>query len=364
MIKDLSYGSCAGVLAVALGVALPAGAAEAEPVKIGITLPSQNQTVWYDQGLDMKRKLEAKGYEVELYYGGDGTKLDVPTQVRQVGTMVEAGCKVLVLTPLDGTAFKEALADAKKKGVTVISYDRLTMGTKDIDYYVCFNSTMTGRMQGRFIVEKLGLNMGASGKTMELFQGDPTTSSTKYFYEGALQELKPYLDSGQLTVPSGKIKLEDVTTQGWSRDIAFKRMDELIEQQGYNPETKPLHAVLSASDNMARGTADALVRHGFTKEKFPVITGQDCSRAVLDYLKQGLVQMSVLRNLNESVDRIVTMIDEVVQGKQVEINDTSTYNNGVMDMKTYMCTPELVTIENRRAVLVDRLHLYTAEDVM
>lgn len=48
---------------------------------------------------------------------------------------------------------------------------------------------------------------------------------------------------------------------------------------------------------------------------------------------------------------VLEMVKAISQGKEATINDTSTYNNGVMDMKSFLCKPELIDQSNLSKVL-------------
>ena len=56
------------------------------------------------------------------------------------------------------------------------------------------------------------------------------------------------------------------------------------------------------------------------------------------------------------------MIDQIVSGQQVDINDTTTYDNGVKVVPTYLLAPRTVTKDTVKEVLVDSGY-YTASDI-
>ena len=59
----------------------PSGvAADKEGGKVGVAMPTQSSERWIKDGGNMKEKLEAMGYEVDLQYAED----DVQTQVSQI----------------------------------------------------------------------------------------------------------------------------------------------------------------------------------------------------------------------------------------------------------------------------------------
>ena len=73
---------------------------------IGVAMPTKSLQRWNQDGDNMKKQLEAKGYKVELQYAEN----DVNTQVNQIENMITKGVKVLVIASIDGSA----LADVGK----------------------------------------------------------------------------------------------------------------------------------------------------------------------------------------------------------------------------------------------------------
>ena len=55
---------------------------------------------------------------------------------------------------------------------------------------------------------------------------------------------------------------------------------------------------------------------------------------------------------------VLEMVKAISQGKEATINDTSTYNNGVMDMKSFLCKPELIDQSNLSKVLQPNFPTY------
>lgn len=78
-------------------------------------------------------------------------------------------------------------------------------------------------------------------------------NNAKFFYEGAMNLLKPYIDSGKLVFLSNQTTPELTQTQSWSTKIAHKRLDNLIETYGYSPQGMRLDAIQSPADCISEG---------------------------------------------------------------------------------------------------------------
>ena len=316
---------------------------EASPI-VGLSLPTQNIERWYREGPELKQELEKAGFTVELYYGGDGTP---ELQDRQLRRMVQDDrCGILIVVPIDSAAIKDSLEFAKQNKVSVISYDRLIMGTDAVSYYVGYNSIEAGRMQARSIARALGLGSLDEPATIEIFSGPLEDSSSAYFYRGMMEVLRPYIEDGQLVVPSGQVELKDTAIKDGSYDQALKRMAGLIKSQGYGKGGKKLDAVYSASDLISDGIVRALKNAGYKAGEMPYITGQDAALNQLRGIAKGERGSTVLKDPRATYPVLVQMVTAISKNSQPPVNDTTNYDNGTGPVKSYLCKPKLIEKRN------------------
>ena len=332
----------------------------ANAATIGVSMPTQSLQRWNQDGHNLEAQLEAAGHKVELLYAGDN---DFPTQVSQIENMISGDVDVLVVAPIDGGALTTALQGAIDKGIPVISYDRLIMNSKAISYYATFDNYKVGQIQGNYIVDALKLKDDATTpKNIELFTGSIDDNNVNFFFGGAMDILKPYLDSGKLVCKSGQTKKEQVATLNWSTEEAQKRMENLISSVGYGPDGVKLDVVLSSNDSVANGVTNALTASGYNADNFPLLTGQDCDKPSVKNMKRGLQTMSVFKDTRVLADQVVKMVNAIVDNKEVPVNDTKTYNNGTGVIPSYLCSPIVVTKDNLKEVLIDSGY-YTEKEV-
>ncbi len=62
---------------------------------------------------------------------------------------------------------------------------------------------------------------------------------------------------------------------------------------------------------------------------------------------------TIFKDTRELAKVTVNMVNAVMQGKEPEVNDTKTYENGVKVVPSYLLKPVAVTKENYKQVLVD-----------
>lgn len=317
---------------------------EAGTGKIGVAMPTKDLQRWNQDGENMKKELEAAGYEVDLQFASN----DPATQVSQIENMISGGCDALVIGSIDGDSLGTPLKTAEEEGIPVISYDRLIMNSSAVSYYATFDNYLVGQKQGEYIVETLDLDNAAGPFNLEIFTGDPGDNNVNFFFGGAMDVLQPYIDSGKLVVQSGQVKKEEVATADWNTEKAQARMDAIIAS---NYADKNLDVVLCSNDSTALGVENSLVAN--YNGEWPLITGQDCDIANMKNLVAGKQSMSVFKDTRALATQTVKMVDAIMGGGEAEVNDTETYDNGTGVIPSYLCEPTVVTIDNYEEMLID-----------
>ena len=366
LVMGLTMFACAATPAPAAEPAAPAAteaaateAAEATTVGgyIGISMPTQSSERWIKDGNTMKEILEAKGYTVDLQYAED----DIPTQKAQIENMITKGANVLIIAAVDGSTLSATLDQAGKDGVKIISYDRLLVDTDAVSYYATFDNRGVGRLQAQSLVDGLKALKGEGPYNVELFAGSPDDTNSFYFYSGAMDVLQPLIDAGTVVVVSGQTAQADIGTLRWDGAVAQARMDALLVA---NYTDKQLDGVLSPYDGLSRGIISALTSFGYEPgtENWPVVTGQDAEAASIKLIISGEQYSTILKDTRDLAAVAAGMVDALLAGTEPEINDTTTYNNNVKIVPSYLLIPYTVTVDNYQELVMDSGYL-TADDI-
>ena len=335
--------------AAALGLIALAGTAQAEDKgTVGIAMPTKSSARWIADGDNIVKVLQAKGYKTDLQYADN----DIPNQLAQVENMITKKEKVLVIAAIDGTTLSDALQKAADAGIKVISYDRLIRGSANVDYYATFDNFQVGVLQAGSIVKGLGLDAGKGPFNIELFGGSADDNNAFFFYNGAMSVLQPYIDSGKLVVQSKQMGMDKVSTLRWDAAVAQARMDNLLSAF-YTK--KRVDAVLSPYDGLSIGIISSLkgVGYGSADQPMPVISGQDAEVPSIKALLRGDQYSTIFKDTRDLAKVAASMVDSALNNKQVEVNDTKTYNNGVKVVPSYLLKPVVVDKANWEKVLVD-----------
>lgn len=336
-------------LIAAMAIPLIGGIAHADSSKglVAVAMPTKSSARWIADGDNIVKTLKAEGYSTDLQYADD----DIPNQLAQIENMITLKPKVLVIAAIDGTTLTNVLKKAHDAGIKVIAYDRLIRGTPYVDYYATFDNFQVGVLQADSIVDKLGLKQGKGPFNIELFGGSPDDNNAYFFYNGAMSVLNPYIQSGKLVVRSKQMGMDKVGTLRWDGATAQARMDNLLSAYYGNAK---LNAVLSPYDGISIGILSSVKGVGYCSDQLPcpIVTGQDSEIPSVKSILHGEQYSTIFKDTRNLAKVTVSMIDAMMQDKTPAVNDTTSYNNGVKVVPSYLLKPVLVDASNWKQVLV------------
>ncbi|MES2846535.1 MAG: multiple monosaccharide ABC transporter substrate-binding protein [Pseudomonadota bacterium] len=325
---------------------------------IGIAMPTQSSARWISDGQSMVEQFTAAGYATDLQYAED----DIPNQLAQIENMITKGVNVLVIAAIDGTTLSNALENAAASGIKVIAYDRLIRDSGNVDYYATFDNFKVGVQQAESLVAGLKERFpDAKPWNVELFGGSPDDNNAFFFYDGAMSVLQPMIDAGDIVIQSGQVGMDVVGTLRWDGAVAQARMDNLLSA---NYGDKQLHGALSPYDGLSIGILSSVkgVGYGSGDLPMPIVTGQDAEVPSVKSMIAGEQYSTVFKDTRTLAGVTVKMVDAILSGGEPEINDTSTYDNGVKVVPSYLLEPVSVNLSNYEEVLVGSGY-YTADQL-
>lgn len=322
---------------------------------VGIAMPTKSLERWNRDGEYLKAQFEEAGYKVELKYSDNDTN----QQNNDIQGMIADKVDLLLIAAIDGNTLSQTLADAKDAGISVIAYDRLIMNTDAVSYYVSFDNYTVGKLQGEYVIDALDLKNSDGPFNIEFTAGDPADNNAGYFFNGAYDALKDYIDAGKLKIPSGKTKFEQVATDSWSTDKALENMQNTLAS--YYTSTQ-LDVALCSNDSTALGVAQA-ISSDYSGKNTPIVTGQDGDIANLKNIVDGKQSMTVYKNVNDEAAATLEVSKAILSGQTPDASlvsslsaeatyDTESYNNGVKVVPSYLLVPYVIT-KDKLDVLVD-----------
>jgi putative multiple sugar transport system substrate-binding protein len=352
--KFMKYLTTAAMLA---SMAFAAPASAQDKGLVGVAMPTKSSARWIADGDNMIKVLQERGYETDLQYAED----DIPNQLSQIENMITKGAKVLVVASIDGTTLSDVLQQAADQGIKVIAYDRLIRDSANVDYYATFDNFQVGVLQAQSLVDGLDANNKEGPFHIELFGGSPDDNNAYFFYDGAMSVLQPLIDSGKLVIGSGQTGMDKVATLRWDGATAQARMDAILSS---TYSDKKLDAVLSPYDGISIGILSSLkgVGYGSGDMPMPVVSGQDAEVPSVKSILAGEQSSTIFKDTRELAKVTVDMVDAVMSGKEPEVNDTKTYDNGVKVVPSYLLKPVVVNKGNWEEVLIGSGY-YTADQI-
>ena len=307
-----------------------------EGAAIGVALPQKTSENWVLAESLFNDGLKEAGFEGQVQFANGG----VSEQQNQISSMITNGVEVLIVGAIDGAQLGSQLQEAKDAGITVIAYDRLLTNTENVDYYVAYDNFKVGQLQGQALLDGLKEKKPAGPYNVELLAGSPDDANAQVFFDGAMDVLKPEIESGNLNVVSGQTEFSQVVTQGWKAENAQKRMDTVLSG---NYASAELDGVLSPNDTLARAALTSIEAAG---KPLPVITGQDAEVESVKLIMEGKQYSTINKDTRNLVNHSIEMVKDLAAGEEIEINDDESYDNGNKVVPAYLLEPVIVTKAN------------------
>ncbi|MER7279505.1 substrate-binding domain-containing protein [Dactylosporangium sp. NPDC000244] len=242
------------------------------------------------------------------------------TQLQQAKDALDQGAKVLVLTPVDSVAAGEIVTEAKRRGVPVISYDRLVLKTA-VDYYISFDNAKVGALQAQALLTALGPK--ASQGEILWINGSPTDNNATLFKQGAHAGL------------DGKVKVAaESDTAEWNPDNAKAWTAGILPTL----RGRTIVGVYAANDGTAGAAIAAMKAAGMPAVP---VTGQDAETAALQRILVGEQYMTVYKAIRAEAETAAALADDLLRGRKP--TETSTVDNGAGQVPSILLDPVAVT---------------------
>ena len=94
-----------------------------------------------------------------------------------------------------------------------------------------------------------------------------------------------------------------------------------------------------------------------------IVTGQDAELPSVKSILADEQYSTVFKDTRELAKVTVGMVNAILEGKEPEVNDTKTYDNGVKVVPSYLLKPVAVDKSNAEQILVTDSAYYTADQL-
>src|SRR6185437_3321380 len=229
----------------------------------------------------LQEGLTAAGFQADIQNAqGDTNKYSTIADQQ-----MSKGCGVMLLVDYNGAGAGVA-SKAKSQGIPVIAYDRPISGA---DYYVSFDNTEVGRLEGQSIVDGLK-TAGKDPATAKVVYmgGDPTDGNAKMFHDGA-----------NTAMSAAGIKPVAEPPGVWDQAKSQTNFEQALTSLGGHVD-----AVWVANDTNAAGVIKVLQDNNL---KGVPVSGQDASTAGLQNVLLGWQTATVYKPVKAEATAATTL---------------------------------------------------------
>jgi D-xylose transport system substrate-binding protein len=303
--------------------------------KIGLLLP-ENQTPRYEahDRPDFEKKVKQLCPNCSVVY--ENANGDATQQQSEADAALAQGVKVLVLDAVDAGSAGAIVAKANAQNVPVVSYDRLITNA-NVDYYVSFDNTRVGRLQGQSLAARLKA-IGKPNGPIIMLNGDPADNNAHLFKQGATSVFK-----------ADNVKIaRSYDTPGYSGSTAETEAQQAITALGANG----FAGIYGANDDLAGGGITAMKSAGIKPSTRPT-TGQDATVAGVQRIITGDQYMTVYKAVTKEAQVAAEIAVPLAKGAKPPAGlVTSNQNNGKKNVPSVLLTPVAVTKSNVTSTVI------------
>ena len=264
--------------------------------KIAVLLPDSKSS---DRWETADRRFFEQGFKAAGLSSDDyiisNAEGDVATQRTQAEQAITEGAKVILLVNLDPGSGAAIIDDAKSQDVTMIDYDRLTVGG-DADYYVSGDATEAGRLQAEGLIEDL---KGEASPRIAILYGAPTDSFATDLKKGNTEVLQ---SKGE------NIEVEaEQAVPNWDGQKALTIYEQMLQA------SEDFDGTLAANDTLANATIAA--RKSRKLAAIPT-SGLDATTEALQHILAGEQTFTVYFSIKDQATKAAKLAVQLARGEE------------------------------------------------
>lgn len=263
-----------------------------ERTKIGLSIDSLAVERWKRDMETFVAYATENGMAVDVQIAND----NVTEQKRQIQYLIDEEVEALVILPKEKGAYTELIRQARRKGIYVIAYDRLILGT-EIDAYIAFENVGVGQI----VAERLITEFIAQEKhqaQVVIINGAPEDNNSKQFNEGFYKAIDLKRENIQINV------LVEDWAPGWRESYAREALEKVLDS-GVVPD-----GVIAANDALGTEVVQVLSERQLA-DKVLVVSG-DAELSACQRIVEGTQLATVYKPINLMAHRAVTTCMELI----------------------------------------------------
>lgn len=254
-------------------------------------------------------KAEKELGNVEVIWKGPLREDDREEQVKVVEDFTTSKVSAIVLAPLDDTALRASVLDAKAAGIPTVIFDSDLKGKAGEDFvsFVATDNREGGKKAALRMIERLGSQAHSTPAKIVVLRYQEGSASTANREAGFLDEVAKHKD------------IEVVSSNqyaGPTTETAYKASENLLSPLKGADGKLTVDGIYCPNESSTFGMLRALQEGGFAgKVEF---VGFDSSDKLIAALKSGEIDALVLQNPMRMGELAVTAAVDHLRGKKVE----------------------------------------------
>lgn len=223
-------------------------------IKIGISMGTLNKDTFSEFGSSTaKKRIEEYGAQCVL----TDANYDIATQIANIEDLIQQGCNLIMVNPVDGDALISAYEECKDAGIPVVFwFQPVTENNKDLVTFVCGgDEALIAENAFKSLKDVMGSD---GGKKKIVFLSATVGYTMSDVREEKIKELVEADDSIEF--------ISDIQYTDWIRETAQDKMESLLSKYG-----NEINGVIAINDNTALGAYDALKTYGL-QDSIPVVS--------------------------------------------------------------------------------------------
>ena len=302
--------------------------AVSEVPRIGISFDTFVVERWQRDLEMLVAQLNEAGAEVFVQIANE----DRQKQQAQIRELIQQKVDVLIVVPNDAYSLTEVLEEARREGISILSYDRLVFNAP-VDAYVSFDNQYIGFGMADRLLEEMDREESA----VLLINGDPKDYNSTMIQEGVYRALN-------LPGREGKIIIADeIWALEWREQYARDVVESYLRTGG------ELDGIIAANDVLAMGAIEVLARWQLAGQV--MVVSQDAEISACQRIVEGTQLATVYKPINVLAATAAEIAMKMYANESIEAEDT--IDNGTSQVPYHKLPVTVIDRENIDEVIID-----------
>jgi D-xylose transport system substrate-binding protein len=331
------------------------GVEAAEPtVKIGFLLSTMQEDRYQTDKAEFIAHAESLGARVMFDSSGNNEL----TQLQRFEQMLDEGCQVIVLQPVNTGAAGALVRLANKKGVKVVGYDRL-LTNGPLDIMVMQDSWAVGQLQAEAMVKWFQEKRGKVEGNVALIMGQPGDSNAAAMSQGVLETIQKN--------PGLKL-IAQISHVDWSPDRSAETASNLLLKHN-----NQVDAFVCNNSGLARGVIASLKSEKLADAEKTFVAGADADLKTIQYIVEGKQVVEVWKPIKPLAFKAAEVAVQIARNPDKPVVDIAKeasredarfamVDNGFAKIPSVVTPVVLITKDNIDSTLIAQ-KVFTREQV-